>query len=73
VCGSIMNGRWLIFNFTDDCDVIFWWITHDGVEDVLSGYEFSTRIIYQTEGREEETLQVGYNGFCNVMLRQDDE
>jgi hypothetical protein len=42
-------------------DVIYWWITHDGVEDVLSGYEFSTSIVYQTEGGEEEKFQVGYN------------
>jgi hypothetical protein len=67
VCGRI-HDKWVVFNFAEAYDVIYWWITHDGVDVVLPGYEFSTQICYQTVRgeKEEEKIQVQYIAYFKL-------
>jgi hypothetical protein len=50
-----------VFNFAEDMDVIYWWVTHDGVDDVLEGYDFRTAITYKTDNGTKENVQVRCN------------
>jgi hypothetical protein len=59
-----MNEKWLVFNFTETYDVIYWWVTHDGVDDILPGYEFDTQIVYLKDNGTEVKCQVRYNSSC---------
>jgi hypothetical protein len=56
-----LNDRWLLFHFAEDLDVIYWWMTHDGPDDVLLGCDFTTEITYKFDNGTKEKFQVGYS------------
>jgi hypothetical protein len=60
-----LHGIWMVFNFAEELDVIYWWLTHDGVDDVLSGYDFSTKIIHEIDNGTQEIVQVATLAYSN--------
>jgi hypothetical protein len=58
VCCQITD-RWFVFNFALKHKVVHWWITHDGVEDISDGYDYSTTI---TKPPTMEETQLSFTG-----------